>query len=134
MRTSLRNNNDAYRIVMTQLFAVVVLFPFVQSFWDRETAVSVTLGGLVCVLPNLFLYRSMFTHFGAQAAKKIIKGFYWGELGKIALTTVLFSIALNAPGVLPGSLLVGFVIAQLFFWLAPVVVIYVLPRVKALVL
>lgn len=133
MRTKLRNYNDAYRIVMTQLFAVVVLFPFVQLYWDRATAISVTLGGLICVLPNLFLYRCMFAHFGAQAAQKILRGFYFGECCKILLTAVLFSIAFNVQGILPKSLLMGFVLTQGFFWFAPLIVVYVLPRVRALV-
>ena len=81
MNTGQLNKKDASRLVLTQFYWVLVLFPFINVFWDKPIAISATLGGFISLVPNLFLYRCHFTYSGANQAKKILNGFYLGEFG-----------------------------------------------------
>lgn len=78
-------------------------------------------GGLICLLPGIYLYRRVFVHQGAHAAKKFFKSLYWGEMVKVLLTAIGFSLAVTTDWVMPVWLFMGFIFAQLSFGIASVV-------------
>jgi len=114
-------HNDALVSILTQIVVIIILSLLVWLRWERQSAGSFAVGGLICVLPNIYLYRRVFAHFGAHAAKNIVKAFYWGEAVKLVLTAVGFGLALTIPWMRPLWLFVGYIVAQGGFWLAPIV-------------
>src|SRR5690606_13082400 len=74
---------EAFWAIWTQAAFVVLAFIMGIIIWEKQAALSLAYGSLVCVLPNFYLYRKLFSHFGARKAPEIVKGFYLGEAGKI---------------------------------------------------
>lgn len=60
-------------------------------FSGREAAYSALIGGLIAVLPNAYFARQVFRYRGARAASAITHSLYRGEVGKFAMTAVLFA-------------------------------------------
>jgi len=81
-----------YRIVFAQ-FAITVLAALLVLAVDGVAAYSVLCGGLTCVLPNLFMAWRM----GRESANPgtALKYLVRGELGKLALTALLFAAVFN---------------------------------------
>lgn len=77
-------------------FTVILLVSAALFFVDITLAYSVLLGGLICVLPNLYFARWAFRYSGAQAASEVARSFYRGEAGKFVLTVCLFAGVFNA--------------------------------------
>jgi len=113
--------NEALWTVLVQFPLVIVLSPLIGILQGALPAASYVAGGLICVLPNFYLYRRVFSHQGAKEAKKIFKSLYWGEAIKIVLTAVGFLLAITTEWVLPLWLFMGYITAQLSFALTPLV-------------
>ncbi len=116
--------NDALWSLVTQFVLIIVMSLVVWETKDPKSAGSFAIGGLVCVLPNIYLYRRVFSFFGARAAKNIVRAFYFGEAVKIVLTAAGFVGALYIPWMKPLWLFVGYIVAQGGFWLAPIALSY----------
>jgi ATP synthase protein I len=86
-------------------------------FWGLQGHVagySALLGSLACVIPNAFLALRLVVPRRDPGAQALIRAAYIGELGKLALTVLMFSLvfALVRPlAALP--LFTGFIAAQL---------------------
>jgi len=113
-------HRDALWALITQALVVFICTPIVWYYWQIQAAGSLVLGGLVCLLPNTYLYRKAFAHFGARQAKQILKDLFLGEAVKIVLTAILFIGALLISWALPPWIFIGFILAQVGFWLAPI--------------
>ena len=53
-------------------------------------AYSVLIGGLIQICPQAWFARQAFRYAGARKVQSIVRAMYWGETGKVVLTTVLF--------------------------------------------
>jgi ATP synthase protein I len=85
----------------------------------RVAAVSCLLGGLVAVIPNAFLAARLLRPSAGADARALLRAAWIGEIGKIAITIVLFAAIFIA--VRPLSALAvfgGFVAAQLVVFAA----------------
>ncbi len=107
------------RILLAQWFvtfcAAVVLFAV-----KRELALSAFLGGLVCVLPNYYFARQMFTKRRSADPQSIIWSIYIAELIKLSLAIILFAVIfINYKDLHPLTLLITYFIAQSCMWIAP---------------
>lgn len=114
-------HKDALSALISQALVIIILFPVVWLFWQAVAAFSMLLGGLVCLLPNIYLYRRVFAFFGATNAKLIVKALYWGETIKIILTALFFVGALLVGWSEPLWIFIGYVLAQLSFWIGPII-------------
>ena len=75
---------------------------------------SALLGSLVCVVPNAFLAFRLALPQRSPGAKALLRAAWAGEIGKLALTVLLFSLVLAAVRPLSGGpLLTGFIASQL---------------------
>ena len=85
------------------------------AFWLSGGSVpgySALLGSLVCVVPNAFLAFRL--ALPRRSAKALLRAAWAGEMGKLALTVLLFSLVLAAVRPLSGGpLLTGFIASQL---------------------
>ena len=55
-------------------------------------AYSALLGSLTCVIPNTFLALRLVASRRDPGAKALVRAAYVGELGKLGLTVLMFSI------------------------------------------
>jgi ATP synthase protein I len=111
--------NEALWAILLQFPFVLLLSPSIGMFYGAVPATSYVVGGMICVLPNFYLYRRVFAHQGARAAKKIFKALYWGQFVKVLLTAIGFLFAVMAEWVLPLWLFAGYITAQISFALTP---------------
>jgi len=86
-------------------------------FWGTDGHVSgysALLGGLTCVIPNAYLALRLAVPRRDPGAGALMSAAYIGELGKLALTVLMFGIvfALVRP-LAAGALFTGFIGAQL---------------------
>lgn len=102
------------RILMAQLGTSVVLAMLFWGINGRVSGYSALLGGLISVIPNAFLALRLAVPRRDPGAGALVRAAYIGELGKIALTVLLFSMvfALVRP-LAAGALFAGFIAAQL---------------------
>jgi ATP synthase protein I len=78
-------------------------------------------GAAVCLLANSFFVFKAFRNSGATKAKSIASGFVFGEIGKIVITVTLMTAAFLYTSLPAMPLLLGFILTQSVFWIAPFV-------------
>ena len=79
---------------------------------------SALLGSLACVIPNVFLALRLAVPRRDPGAKALIRAAYIGELGKLALTVLIFGIVfVLVEPLAAGPLFAGFIAAQLVTFL-----------------
>jgi ATP synthase protein I len=86
-------------------------------FWGidgRVSGYSALLGGLTAVIPNAFLAARLLVPRRDPGAGALLRAAYIGELGKLALTVLMFGtvFALVRP-LAAGALFSGFIAAEL---------------------
>jgi ATP synthase protein I len=75
---------------------------------------SALLGSLTCVIPNAFLALRLVLPRRDPGARALIQAAYIGELGKLALTVLMFSIVFALVRLIEvAPLFAGFIAAQL---------------------
>lgn len=102
------------KVLLAQLCLTLVL---ATLFWGTDGHVSgysALLGGLTCVIPNAFLALRLAVPRRDPGAGALVRAAYIGELGKLALTVLMFGtvFALVRP-LAAGALFAGFIAAQL---------------------
>lgn len=113
-------HNEAWWALVVQGVGLIVAAPLAWFLKDKYVAGSLLIGGSACLLPNIYLYHRVFRHFGAKNAHKMIKALYLGEVVKLILTGLLFAVGLSIVWIKPLYLFVGYLFAQIIFWVAPV--------------
>ena len=102
------------KVLLAQLGLTVAL---AVIFWGTDGHVSgysALLGGLTCVIPNAFLALRLAVPRRDPGAHALVRAAYIGELGKLALTVLMFSMVfLLVRPLQAGSLFAGFIVAQL---------------------
>ena len=102
------------RVLLIQLSLTAVLAMLFWATGGFVTGYSVLLGGLTCIIPNAFLALRLALVAADFGAKALVQAAYIGELGKLALTVILFTMVFMIVQPLEaGVLFVGFIAAQL---------------------
>jgi ATP synthase protein I len=102
------------RVLTGQIGVGVVLAAAMWGIFGHVAGYSALLGSLTCVIPNTFLALRLMASRRDPGAKALVRAAYIGELGKLGLTVLMFSIVfvtvkpLSAP-----ALFAGFIAAQL---------------------
>lgn len=119
-KLALRKTRTAvYQWFVVQMVVVLLVGALFAIFSSKNLFFTVLLGGLVCALPQQLHARWFLGSYRASQAKSIIRNFYLGEIVKLFLTGLLFILVIvNLPVSVP-VFLIGFVSAQIAFWLAP---------------
>lgn len=103
---------------------VSVVFASCLTLLGKQEAMSALIGGLICLIPNVYLARKLMTSASKRTADSsiLINTLYAAEFGKILITIVLFAVVfVTQEWIHPVALLAGFGIAQLTHWLTPLV-------------
>lgn len=107
-------------IVLTVQVSVAIALIAATYFFQKSFVLSVGWGCLVGILANLFFARRLFAFSGAQQARNIVRGLYWGAAGKLLIVVSLFWLAFaKLPLMKPLPLLLAFVIMQIAHAVAP---------------
>jgi ATP synthase protein I len=101
--------------LLAQMLAGCLVAAVAGAWFGQTAAVSALLGGLAVVVPNAFLALMLLT----ADLEALMRAAWIGEVGKLALTTVLFALifALVRP-ISPAAALAGLIGAQLVLLLA----------------
>jgi len=102
------------RVLVGQLGIGAVLAVVLWGFYGHVAGYSALLGSLTCVIPNAFLALRLVVPRRDPGARALIRAAYIGELGKLALTVLLFSIVFVLVQPLAAvPFFAGFIAAQL---------------------
>jgi len=112
--------HKAFQLVCLPAGLAFIVAFFLYIFEDRISAYSVLLGGAAWSLPGFYFVWNLFSKTGT--AKIILYRFYRAEIGKLLFSAVLFILIAKFLTVNIGAVLLGFGVAQLSFWLAPVLI------------
>jgi ATP synthase protein I len=106
--------NVIVKVLMAQLGLSAVLAVFFFGIDGRVSAYSSLLGGLTCVIPNAFLALRLVVPRRDPGAGALVRAAYIGELGKLALTVLMFGLVFSLVRPLAAlPLFAGFIGAQL---------------------
>ena len=109
-----RGSNIIVSVLAGQLVVGAVLAAVLWGFAGSVAGYSALLGSLTCVIPNAFLATRIVLARRDPGARALIRAAYTGELGKLALTVLMFSIVfVTVRPLAAGSLFAGFIAAQL---------------------
>ena len=102
------------KVLAAQIGIGVVLAAVLWSIYGQVSGVSALLGAATCVLPNAFLALRLAAPRRSPGAKDLMRAAYIGELGKLAITVLMFSIIFVTVRPLSvAALFAGFIAAQL---------------------
>ena len=97
-------------------FCIAVVLFFVK----RDLVLSAFLGGLACVLPNMYFARQIFTKRRIAVAHTLLRSIYIAEFIKLVLAVALLAIVLiNYKGVHPIALFATYFIVHSCMWAVP---------------
>ena len=109
-----RGSNVIVTVLAGQLVVGVLL---AAVFWGLAGSVagySALLGSLTCVIPNAFLAMRIVLARRDAGARDLLRAAWTGELGKLALTVLMFTIVfVTVRPLAAGALFAGFIAAQL---------------------
>lgn len=102
------------KILLAQLGLSVVIAMLFWGIDGRVSGYSALLGGMTCLLPNAFLALRLAVPRRDPGAGALLNAAYIGELGKLALTVLMFTLVFTLVRPLAaGALFTGFIAAQL---------------------
>jgi len=96
------------RFLCWQLVVAVSLSIIIAILWNPAAAISTLIGGLLVLIPNIFLAIIFFALTKSNSSKKMVRACYMGEALKIVLIAVLFVLVLHWYAVMLAPLLIGF--------------------------
>jgi len=102
------------RVLVAQIGIGVVLAAALWGLYGHVAGYSALLGSLTCVIPNAFLALRLVVSRRDPGAGALMRAAYIGELGKLGLTVLIFSIVFVLVRPLSAAaLFAGFIAAQL---------------------
>jgi ATP synthase protein I len=108
-----RGSSVIVRVLIGQIGIGAVLAVVLWGFKGHVAGYSALLGSLTCVIPNAFLGLRL-ALARRNEARALVRAAYIGELGKLGLTVLMFSIVfLNVTPLSAPALFAGFIAAQL---------------------
>ena len=102
------------KVLVGQIGIGTVLAAALWGLYGHVAGYSALLGSLTCVIPNAFLALRLVVPRRDPGAQALIRAAYIGELGKLALTVLMFSLVfvlVKPLAALP--LFTGFIATQL---------------------
>lgn len=84
--------NKMLKVIAGQLVLGAILAIVLWGFYGVVAGYSALLGCLISAVPNAFLALRLSVPRRDQGAKSLVRAAYIGELGKLALTVLFFSI------------------------------------------
>jgi ATP synthase protein I len=97
-------------ILLTQLATAIGLAAIVWIGLGSERAIPTLLGGLIGVVPNAFLAARVMSPRAGSSARSLLRAGWLGEIGKLAMTALLFvAVFVTLKPLHPGFLFAGYI-------------------------
>jgi ATP synthase protein I len=109
--------STAYRIVVAQLGATILVAGGIFPIWGAAPALAALVGGLIGAGANLAFALLAF-HGGVQGARPVLRRFYLAEAIKFLVTAGSFLLAIAWWRLAALPLLAGYASTLLIYWLA----------------
>ena len=87
----------AVHSVASKQLAVLLLMTAAVTPFGVEIASSVWIGGMIHLIPHAWFAHMAYRHTGARQVKRVVRGFYLGQAGKLMLTAGLVVAAAKLP-------------------------------------
>jgi len=102
------------RIIMWQFLVGTALAAALLGVFGKVVGYSALLGSLVAVIPNAFLALRLMAPRRDAGAQALIRAAWIGEIGKLALTVLFFTLVFTLVRPLSAAaLFAGFIVTQL---------------------
>ena len=102
------------RVLMWQFLAGVALAAVLWGVFGKVVGYSALLGSLICVIPNAFLALRLVVPRRNPGAGALVGAAWVGEIGKLALTVLFFTLVFTLVKPLSAAaLFAGFITTQL---------------------
>ena len=102
------------KVLKWQLLVGMVLSAALWVAWNTVAGYSALLGSLTCVVPNAFLALRLVAPRRDPGAAGLLRAAWVGEIGKLALTVLLFTLVFTLVRPLSAAaLFAGFIATQL---------------------
>lgn len=102
------------RVLLWQFLVGAVLAAVLWGVFGKVVGYSAILGSLICVIPNAFLALRLMVPRRDPGAQALINAAWIGEIGKLALTVLFFSLVFTLVRPLSAAaLFAGFITTQL---------------------
>ncbi len=102
------------RVLMWQFLVGVALAAVLCGVFGKGVGYSSLLGSLICVIPNAFLALRLVVPRRDPGAQALINAAWIGEIGKLALTVLFFTLVFTLVRPLSAAaLFAGFIATQL---------------------
>lgn len=102
------------RVLMWQFLVGVALAAVLWGVFDTIAGYSALLGSLICVVPNAFLALRLVVPRRDPGAQALLGAAWIGEIGKLALTVLFFTLVFTLVRPLSAAaLFAGFITTQL---------------------
>ena len=109
-----RGSNIVVTVLVGQLVVGTVLAALLWGLIGGVAGYSAMLGSLTCVIPNAFLAVRIVLANRDPGARALVRAAYTGEMGKLALTVLMFSLVfVMVRPLAAGALFAGYIAAQL---------------------
>jgi ATP synthase protein I len=106
--------NVMLKVLVGQIGLGAALAAFFWGFYGPVAGYSALLGSLTCAIPNAFLALRLAVPRRDPGAQALLRAAYIGELGKLALTVLMFgTVFVLVRPLAAGPLFIGFIAAQL---------------------
>ena len=113
-KENLQKNNSDLGIIRILLMQIATTFFLMLTFWlfdNKIAAYSSFLGGMLSIVPNIFLAARLIASL--RSAKAVLRAAYIGEAGKVILTFLLFGLVFIIVKPLDAkALFISFIIVQ----------------------
>ena len=102
------------RVLMWQFLVGVALAAVIWGVFGKVAGYSALLGSLICVIPNAFLALRLVVPRSDPGAEALVGAAWIGEIGKLALTVLFFTLVFTLVKPLSAAaLFAGFITTQL---------------------
>jgi len=108
----------AFRIVGGQVLMTVFLAAACLGWGTQEWAYSAAVGGLICAIPGAYLAARMFRGGRDRTPVRVLWSFYLNEVVKIALTVVMFAVAILYLDLNLLVMFLAYVAVTMVYWFA----------------
>lgn len=113
MNHALRFKALKYKIFRIQTLITLLLAGGGWFYQGWYTSLSLSLGGLIAIVPS-FVFASFYPSSAAkQEAQAILKRLYWGETVKLLVTALLFILVFQWSDLQVIYLFISFIIMQI---------------------
>ena len=87
-----RGRQLAKKLLLVQVCVVLITASMMALAINVDWGMSSLYGGVICVIANAAFSACAFLYSGARAASLVVAAFFGGEVAKILLTVILFSV------------------------------------------